>query len=237
VDSKLTALGPRPLAAPGGAAIAGVIFSVLMIISLGLVRFAVPVDLKTPDIWITEPDRLSAIQFALKLVPFAGIAFLWFIGVLRNRMGELEDRFFASVFLGSGLLFVASMFGTTAVLDALIDSMAIGKISNDTYLFGHHLSDELFNLFAMKMAGVFIFSTCTIGLRIAILPRWLAYIGYASGLVLLLVIANWKWITWCSRSGCCSSVFTFWSRSAVLDSPKTTDTEPWQRQRESKAHM
>jgi hypothetical protein len=170
VDNKSTALGPRPLAAPGGAAIAGVIFSVLMIISLGLVRFAVPVDLKTPDIWITEPDRRSAIQFALELVPFAGIAFLWFIGVLRNRMGELEDRFFASVFLGSGLLFVASMFGTAAVTAALIDSMAIGNISSDTYFFGHHLSDQLFNLFAMKMAGVFIFSTCTIGLRIALFP-------------------------------------------------------------------
>jgi hypothetical protein len=128
VDCKSTALGPRPLAAPGGAALAGVTFSILMIISLGLVRVAVPVDLKTPDIWMAEPDRRSAIQLALKLVPFAGIAFLWFIGVLRNRMGELEDRFFASVFLGSGFLFVASMFGTAAVLDALIDSMAIGKL-------------------------------------------------------------------------------------------------------------
>jgi hypothetical protein len=195
VDSKSTALGPRPLAAPGGAAIAGVIFSVLMIISLGLVRFAIPVDLKTPDIWITEPDRRSAIQFALKLVPFAGIAFLWFIGVLRNRMGELEDRFFATVFLGSGLLFVASIFGTAAVMAALIECMAIGSISSGTYFFGHHLSDQLFNLFAIKMAGVFTFSTCTIGQRTAIFPRWIAYIGYASGLLLLLVIANWKWIT------------------------------------------
>jgi hypothetical protein len=166
-----------------------------MIVSLGLVRFVVPVDLKTPDIWIIEPGRPSAIQFALDLVPFAGIALLWFIGVLRNRMGELEDRFFASVFLGSGLLFFPSLFGTAAVMGALIESTAIGNIGSDTYFFGHHLSDELFNLFAMKIAGVFIFSTCTIGLRTAILPRWLAYIGYASGLVLLLVIANWKWIT------------------------------------------
>jgi hypothetical protein len=170
VDSQATAPGPRPLAAPTGAAIAGVIFSVLMIISLGLVRFALPADLKTPDIWIIESGRRSAIQFALDLVPFAGIAFLWFIGVLRNRMGDLEDRFFASVFLGSGLLFVASLFGTAAVMDALIESTAIGNISNDTYFFGHYLSDVLFNLFEMKMAGAFIFSTCTIGLRTEIIP-------------------------------------------------------------------
>jgi hypothetical protein len=28
--------------------------------------------------------------------------------VLRDRLGELEDRFFATVFLGSGLLFLAA---------------------------------------------------------------------------------------------------------------------------------
>jgi len=178
VDSKSTSLGS--LAAPRGAAIAGVIFSVLMIISLGLVRFAVPVDLKTPDIWITEPDRRSAIQFALKLVPFAGIAFLWFIGVLRNRMGELEDRFFASVFLGSGLLFVASLFGVAAAMRALVETLATGKIDSVIYYFGRNMSDALFNVFAIKMAGVFIISTCTIGLRTAIIPRWVAMIGYAA---------------------------------------------------------
>jgi hypothetical protein len=57
------------------------------------------------------------------------------------------------------------------------------------------MSDALFNISAIKMAGVFIISTCTIGLRTAIIPRWVAMIGYACALVLLLVIANWKWIT------------------------------------------
>ena len=58
----------------------------------------------------------NTVALALNLVPFAGIpnmenaaeaAFLWLIGVLRDRLGELEDRFFATVFLGSGLLFLA----------------------------------------------------------------------------------------------------------------------------------
>jgi hypothetical protein len=129
------------------------------------------------------------------VVPFAGIAFLWFIGVIRSRMGELEDQFFATVFLGSGLLFVASMFGSAAVTKALIESVAVGNIGGETYHLGHSMSDALLNLFAMKMAGVFMFSTCTIGLRTAILPRWVAYTGFACALLLLLVIANWRWIT------------------------------------------
>jgi hypothetical protein len=187
--------GHHALAPPRGAAIAGVIFSVLMIISLGLVRYTVPADLKVLDRWLTEPGRLSMVKVAFDLVPFTGIAFLWFIGVLRNRLGELEDQFFATVFLGSGLLFVASLFGTAAISAALIQSAVAANIGSDTFQFGHRLSDAFFNLFAMKMAGVFVFSTCSIGLRTAIIPRWVAVIGYACGLLLLLVIANWKWIT------------------------------------------
>jgi hypothetical protein len=57
------------------------------------------------------------------------------------------------------------------------------------------MMDSLLNLFAMKMAGVFMFSTCTVGLRTAIFPRWVAYSGFACGLLLLAVIADWRWIT------------------------------------------
>ena len=180
---------------PRGAAIAGVIFSLLTIVGLGLVRYAVPADLSLPGIWLTEPHRRNAVRFALNLVPFGGIAFLWFIGVLRNRMGELEDQFFATVFLASGLLFVACLFGSAAVMAALIESVATGSIANETYYFNRRVSDALLNLLAMKMAAVFMLSTCTIGLRTAIFPRWVAFLGYACALVLLVVIANWRWIT------------------------------------------
>ena len=190
---------PKPypkhaLTPPRGAAIAGVIFSLLTIVGLGLVRYAVPADLSVPDIWLTEPDRRNAVRFALNLVPFGGIAFLWFIGVLRNRLGELEDQFFATVFLASGVLFVACLFGSAAVMAALIESVAAGNIAIETYDLNRRVSDTLLNLFAIKMAGVFMFSTCTLGLRTAIFPRWVAFSGYACALALLLVIANWRWI-------------------------------------------
>ncbi len=191
---------PKPhrqqaLKPPRGAAVAGVIFSLLTIVGLGLVRYAVPADLSLPGIWLTEPHHRNAVRFALDLVPFAGIAFLWFIGVLRNRIGELEDQFFATVFLASGLLYVACLFGSAAVMAALVESVATGSIANETYYFNRRVSDALLNLFAMKMAAVFMFTTCTIGLRTVIFPRWVAFLGYACALVLLLVIANWKWIT------------------------------------------
>jgi hypothetical protein len=53
---------------------------------------------------------LPTVNFALTLVPFAGIAFLWFMGVVRSHLGRLEDQFFSTVFYGSGLLFLAMLF-------------------------------------------------------------------------------------------------------------------------------
>jgi hypothetical protein len=175
---------------PRGAAISGVISGGLMMIALGLVRYAVPANVSEPSDWLLEPHRRDAVILGLDLVPFCGIAFLWFIGVLRTAMGDEEDRFFATVFFGSGLLFVASMFASAAVTGALIDSTTTGEL----YYFGRSLSDELMNLFAVKMAAVFIFSSCTIGRRIRIFPSWIAFSGYACGFALLFIIANWRWI-------------------------------------------
>jgi len=131
------------------------------------------------------------------LVPFAGIAFLWFIGVFRNRLGALEDQFFATVFFGSGLLFVASLFASAALSGALLEAIANGHsqaLNNETYYIIRLLGRSFLNVFAIKMAGVFIFSTSTVVLRTSILPRWVAFLGYGCALVLLLVITNWPWI-------------------------------------------
>src|SRR5437868_10604 len=83
---------------------------VLLGTSLIIIRLAAPAYQIDPGAWLNDPTRRAAVRFAIQLVPFAGIAFLWFIGVLRNRVGALEDQFFATVFLGSGMLFVASLF-------------------------------------------------------------------------------------------------------------------------------
>jgi hypothetical protein len=83
------------LVPPRGAAIAGVIFAILTIIGFGLVRYAIPTNVNEPGTWVIEPHHRNAVRFALRLVPFAGIAFLWFIGVLWDRLGTHEDRFFA----------------------------------------------------------------------------------------------------------------------------------------------
>ncbi len=99
---------------PRAVAISGIVFAVLYMVSLVLIRIAVPADPTEPGLWLADPSFRSWVRVALDLVPFTGIAFLWFMAVLRNRIGVLEDRFFATVFLGSGLLFVAMLFAAVS---------------------------------------------------------------------------------------------------------------------------
>jgi hypothetical protein len=165
--------------------------------SLIIIRLAVPAPQTNPGDWVNDPFRRNAVRFALQLAPFAGIAFLWFIGVVRNRLGDVEDKFFATVFLGSGLLFVVSLFASAVLAGAVLDTMTGGNTQfakSDAFLLARQVIRAAMNIFAIKMAGMFIFSTSTIVLRTGILPRWVAFLGFVCGSVLLLVITSWPWI-------------------------------------------
>lgn len=185
------------LTPPRAAAVAGVTFSLLMGVALGILRSTVPSDPDQAGTWLTDPAQRKLLTLGLNLAPFAGVAFLWFMGVLRNRLGALEDQFFATVFLGSGLLFVASLIGSTAIAAALIETVSTGKVNAEnieTYHLIRRVARAFLNVFAMKMAGVFMFTTCTIALRTGIFPRWVAFSGFACGVVLLTVVAHWAWV-------------------------------------------
>jgi hypothetical protein len=197
LESKMSTFAVEKLIAPRGAGIAGVIFAVLTIIAVVIVRLVLGAEsiAGTPGTWLTQPLQRSAFRIALQLLTFAGIAFLWLMGVLRNRLGALEDQLFATVFLGSGLLFVSSLFSASAVIGALETTVTNGTLRNDdVYWLARYTTRALLNVFAVKMAAAFTFSTCTIGLRTGILPRWIIYCGFACGLVLLVIVTNWEWI-------------------------------------------
>ena len=133
---------------------------------------------------------------ALNLVPFAGIAFLWFIGVVRDRIGPREDRFFATVFLGSGLLFVAMSFVAAAVSGGLIAAAAVRSAAPgpDTLAFSRQITHVVLHVYALRMAAVFTFSTATITLRTKVIPRWIGVLGFAVGVVLLVSVGLTPWV-------------------------------------------
>ena len=184
-----TILTKKSLTTPRAAAIAGILFAVLLITSLALVRISVPADPQDAGDWLS--GNWSTVNLALNLVPFSGIAFLWFVGVVRDRLGANEDRFIATVFLGSGLLFLAMLFNSAAVAGGVISIFGAAPgmlVDSGLYTFGRTVTYEIMNAYTMKMAGVFMITTCTLSLRTGIFPRWMAYLGLALALFLLLSI-------------------------------------------------
>jgi hypothetical protein len=176
-------------------AISGIIFSLLFSISLVLIRMAVPADPNDAGEWLADQQLRGWIRIALTLVPFAGIAFLWFMATLRKRIGHFEDRLFATVFLGSGLLFVATLFAAASVARGLLDSFTDGVPSqNESYKMARGITYALMNTFGIRMAAVFMFVTSSIGLRTMVLSRWVSFVGFAFGLVLLMVMTDFAWI-------------------------------------------
>jgi len=183
----------RSLRTPRAAAIAGILFALLLMAALVLVRIGAAPDSGDTGAWLTDPSRRRLVFLALNLVPFAGIAFLWFIGVVRDRIGRREDQFFATVFLGSGLLFVGMLFVATAVAAGLLAGTA-GRTGAPDELWAHRIVVIVVNTYAMRMAAVFTISTATIGLRTGFMPRWIGFSGYAIAVVLLLAIGITPWV-------------------------------------------
>lgn len=192
--SQEAALMRARMTTPRAAAVAGILFSVLLIASLVLVRLSVPANPLDAGDWLADGAR--HVSLALNLLPFAGIAFLWFIGVVRARLGEYEDQLFATVFLGSGLLFLAMLFASAAVAGGVLVAYAehpTALTESGTYGYGRALTYVFLNTYAMRMAGVFMISTCTLFVRTKVMPRWLAWLGYVLALVLLLSISHYSW--------------------------------------------
>ena len=198
MTDQMTDQGPlrpgSPLRTPRAAAGAGIIFSVLMITALVLLRLSAPAHSSAAGSWLSNPRSRGEVAIALNLVPFAGIAFLWFIGVIRDRIGEREDRFFATVFLGSGLLFVAMMFVAAAVAGGLIADASSGTPVAGTLALGRHITSILLDVYWMRMAAVFTLTTVTIARRTQIVSRWLTIAGVVTALILLVGVGISPWV-------------------------------------------
>ena len=194
------ATGPDPVKAgsalrtPRAASVAGIIFSVLLITALTLLRLSAPPSPAVAGTWLTDSAHRTALAIGLNLVPFAGIAFLWFMGVVRDRIGEREDRFFSTVFLGSGLLFVGMLFVGAAVAGSLVATVTASALPGSGPLsLGRNVTTSLLNVYSMRMAAVFTLTTVTIARRTRIVSRWVTLAGLACAVVLLVGIGISPW--------------------------------------------
>jgi hypothetical protein len=177
----------RQLRAPWAASIAGILFSVMFTAALVLVRSA------------SDPSgqSMAIVIGGLYLAPFAGIMFLWFVAVIRDQIGEREDRFFATVFFGSGLLFVALLFTTAAVVSTpttIVELLGETQLSAEGQAILRGLAYTLLFAMSTRAAAIFMIATAVIGMRSGVFPRWFTLVGYLLGLVLLVAVSFLDWV-------------------------------------------
>ena len=194
----LTAAG-RDLRAPRAAGVAGLLFAALLIGSILLVRGQPAAESSTAEIaeWYLRDDSRRVAFVSLYLAPFAGIAFLWFIAVIRSHVGDREDRFFATVFLGSGLLFVAMLFAAAAAAGApllAVKYQGAPLPTPDAIGLARALAYTFLYVYGVRAAAVFMISVSMLALRTGSLPRWLVIVGFVVALIMLFSVSFFRFV-------------------------------------------
>lgn len=191
-----THVSNRNLRTPRAAAIAGIIFAILFGASYILIQVSIPSLTDTPANWIK--DGAESLTLGLSFLPFAGIAFIWFLGVIRDRMGYLEDQFFSTLFLGSGILYIAMIFIAAAVAGGTLAAYALEPDvldNNMVLLVTRTITNQIITIYAIRMAGMFMIVLGTIWMRTQLMPRWLTILTYALALILIISIGFTHWVT------------------------------------------
>ncbi len=184
----------REVRAPAAAGVAGLVFAALFTTSLALL-YRTPAKHSTAAeiaAWYVQNQSKTIGLVGLYLAPFAGISFLWFVAAVRNRIGVHEDRFFATVFLGSGVLFVGMLYAAAASAGASFAAVKFQGApppSADVFVFARGLAYTFLFVYGLRAAAVFMVVSSTIGLRTKTLPRWLVALGYTAALVQLFSVS------------------------------------------------
>ena len=161
--------------------------------------------------WYSDEGNQRTMILGLNLLVMSAIMFVWFVAVIRRRVGDRENRFFGTVFLGSALL----LAGAWLVAGVLLTMPAVAARTfdivpaADTVAITQAGGITMASIVATRLEAVFIISTTTVGRLSKAFPRWLVLVGYTVGLTLLLMPVPTLFLTW---------VFPIWVAvvSAVL---------------------
>ncbi len=208
--------------------VAGLIHAVLSIISLNML-LATP-DLSSSDSEILEyfssPNAGGRALFALNLMAISIIAFLWFIGVIRSRIGRDEPKFFGTIFLGGGILYAAlNLFGAAALAAPSLLVGIGGQVPDPgAASMARSVGAIAVVIFMPRMQALFVFSTAALGSARVPFPagRCLSAIYWVSGF--WSTSPSWPLTSTSSRSGLLLSASSF-SSDGILSLSSASSTE------------
>jgi hypothetical protein len=176
------------------AAIAGIICATGWAVSLaGLL--AVPgvgeSDAEIDSYWADHSNGTAALVH-LQVLVFATIAFLWFVGVVRGRLGDREPKLFGTVFFGASILLAGLLFIAASFLAAPAVLVSVGgrAPAPDAVALTRAAAAVVLSVFAPRVATLVMFATASLGRATGALPRWLVWLTYAVGIVELVNVTT-----------------------------------------------
>ena len=167
------------------AALAGIVCAIGWSVSLRDLLAAPAID--APDAQVVHYYGASGAGFhalvLLQVMVLGTIGFLWFIGVVRNRLGARAPELVATVFFGGGILIAGLMFAGTAALAApavLVEAggkvPGVGDVS-----ISRAMAVAILTVFAPRIATLLMFAVATLGRKTGALPKWLVIVTYVVG--------------------------------------------------------
>ncbi len=176
---------PRRLASIEAAAIAGIVCGVGWALSLTAL-LDVP-GVGASDEAINEyyaGSRGTAALVWLQVLVVSTIAFIWFVGVIRGRVGDHEPRLFGTVFFGSSILLAILLFSGVALLAAPAIVADAGRTPDpDVVSMTRAAAAVVLGTFAPRIATLVMFSTAALGRVTGALPTWLVWLTYVVGVI------------------------------------------------------
>lgn len=138
-------------------------------------------DREITEYYASAANRTAALVWVQVLV-FSTIAFLWFVGVVRGRIGDREPKLFGTVFFGSSILLAGLLFLGAALLAAPA-VQAAGDRSTDPGAVSLLRAGAaiVLSVFLPRVATLVMFSTASLGRVTGTLPRWLVVVTYVAG--------------------------------------------------------
>ena len=89
------------------------------------------------------------------------------------------------------------MFAAAASAGALVAAYAhdpTGFAASNAYFYARQIVAQIFGIYALKMAAIFLISQATLWVRTGVMPRCMALLTYALALVLLFIFTQSPWI-------------------------------------------
>ncbi len=135
-----------------------------------------------------DPSSTRAMVVWLQVLVFSTIAFLWFVGVIRSRLGDREPKLFGTVFFGASILLAALLFVAASLLGAPAVLAVVGDQtpSPDAAALSRSAAAIVLSVFAPRIATLVMLSTASLARATRALPRWLVWLTYALAIVELV---------------------------------------------------